>query len=55
MRKLKVWFRANFKDYPYWRVRYKDGRITRLLYHREAYGLAKVFKGKIKIDYSVNL
>ena len=51
MKKVKIWFRAVFLDYPFWRVYYKDGKKTRLLYYREAKGLADVFNGKLKIDY----
>jgi hypothetical protein len=51
IKKLVRWYKANLRDYPYWRVIYKDGRRTRLLYWREANGLAKVFEGKLVIDY----
>lgn len=35
---------------PYWRVTYKDGKTTRLLYYREAKSLAEVFNGKLWYD-----
>jgi len=54
MRKLKIWFKAVWLDYPYWRVTYKDGKRTRLLHWIEANGLAETFNGKSWIDYSVN-
>ena len=52
-KKIKIWYRAIFLDYPYWRVTYKTGERTRLLYWREANGLKEVFKGKLRIDYTV--
>jgi hypothetical protein len=52
---IKVWWRANMSDYPYWRVTYKDGKRTHLLYWHEANGLKNVFNGKMSIDYSVPL
>jgi len=51
MKKLRIWFRAHFLDYPYWRVDYENGERTRLLYYREAFGCSKVFNGKLYIDY----
>jgi len=48
---VRTWFRANFQDYPYWRVTYKDGKRTRLLYWGEAHSLKQVFGGKLCIDY----
>lgn len=51
MEKFRIWFRANFLDYRYWRVTYKDGKETRLLYYAEAKGLKDVFGGKLWIDY----
>lgn len=53
MKKLKIWFRAHFLDYPYWRVTYKDGKRTHALYWAEANGLKECFNGKIWIDYSI--
>lgn len=35
---------------PYWRVTYKDGRQTRLLYYKEAKSLAETFDGKYWYD-----
>jgi hypothetical protein len=55
MKKLRIWFRVVWSDYPYWRVLYKDGKRTTLLYWREANGLAQVFNGKLIIDYTVEL
>lgn len=55
MRRLRIWFRANFLDYRYWRVQYKDGVKTIKLHYAEAKGLAEVFNGKLYIDYTVNL
>lgn len=55
MNKIKIWFHANFLDYQYWRVTYKDGRQTRLLFYSEAKGLAETFNGKLRIDYTVTI
>lgn len=52
--KLKIWFRAIFLDYWYWRVKYNDGRITRRLSYGEAKSLKDFFGGKLYIDYSLN-
>ncbi len=46
------WWKAQMLDYPYWRVQYKDGTRTRLLYYPEAKGLADVFNGRLYIDYN---
>jgi len=54
-RKILIWQRAFWLDYPYWRVTYKDGRRTQLLYWKEADGLKEVFGGKLWIDYSVKI
>ena len=51
MQKFKIWWKATWLDYPYWRIIYKDGKRTRLLYWKEANGLAQVFNGKLIIDY----
>lgn len=51
---ITIWWKTTMLDYPYWRVIYKDGKRTRLLYWCEAKGLAKTFNGKLRIDYSVN-
>ena len=48
---LLIWWRANFQDWPYWRVTYKDGVRTRLLFWREANGCKETFNGKLWIDY----
>jgi hypothetical protein len=53
--KIIIWFRANFQDHPYWRVIYKDGKRTHLLYWREANGLKETFNGKLIIDYTITL
>ncbi len=55
MRNVKIWFRAHFGDWPYWRVLYRNGEKTRLLYYNEAKGLSEVFNGKLYIDYSITL
>ena len=55
LRKFKIWCRATIGDYPYWRVLYKDGTRTRLLYWAEANGCAETFKGKLIIDYTITL
>jgi hypothetical protein len=55
MRYLRIWWRARFRNYPFWRVYYKDGSRTFLLYYREAKGLAETFNGKLVIDYTINL
>ena len=52
MKAIIIWYRAVLLDYPYWRVIYKDGVRTRLLYRAEAHGLSKVFNGKLIIDYT---
>jgi len=49
---VATWWKATMLDYPYWRVTYKDGKRTRLLYWREANGLKDVFNGKLWIDYN---
>lgn len=54
-RKLKIFFRAVMFDWPYWRVEYRDGRHTRLLYYRDAQGLADAFDGRLYIDYKVTI
>lgn len=53
MKKLRIFIRACFYDYPYWRVLYKDGDKTRLLYHNEAKELKQTFGGRLIIDYKV--
>lgn len=50
--KIVIWWKATVLDYPYWRVTYKDGKRTHLLYWREAKGLKDVFNGKLWIDYN---
>ncbi len=52
-RKIKIWFRAVVLDYPYWRVTYKDGGITRLLLLGEAVSLVFIWGGRLWIDYDV--
>lgn len=52
--KIVIWFRAVFLDYPYWRIHYKDGKKSYLLYYAEAKSVAETFNGKVKIDYTVN-
>jgi hypothetical protein len=49
--RIVIWWKANMLDYPYWRVTYKDGKQTSLLYWREASNLKDVFNGKLWIDY----
>ncbi len=54
MEKIKIWYRANFLDYPYWRVTYyEDMKRTKLLYYGEAQPLSEIFNGRPWIDYSV--
>jgi hypothetical protein len=53
MRKIKIWIRARFCDWPYWRVTYNNGERTYRLHYREAKGLRDVFGGKLWIDYSI--
>ena len=62
MRKhIKIWFRAIFLNYPYWRVTYSPEDVhcankkTRLLYYGEAKSLKDVFGGKLWIDYTVEI
>lgn len=51
MTNIKIWFRAVFLDYPYWRLTYPDGGMTRKLTWFEAYSLKQTFGGKLWIDY----
>ena len=53
MRKIKIWFRAQLFDWPYWRVTYPDGKRTHCLHLEEAKGLRDIFKGKMWIDYTL--
>ena len=53
IKKLIIWYRAMFLDYPYWRIYYPDGERSTLLYYDEAYGVAEVYNGKLRIDYGV--
>lgn len=52
---VRIWFRAVFKGYPYWRVIYTNGARSINLHFGEAYGLAEVFEGKVVIDYDVEI
>lgn len=52
---IKIWYRAIFCDDWYWRVKYKDGKITKRLSYGEAKSLQKCFGGKIYIDYSIKI
>jgi hypothetical protein len=52
-RKIKIWLRAVILNYPYWRVTYRDGGMTRLLRLGEAASLATIFSGRLWVDYSV--
>jgi hypothetical protein len=51
MKKLKIWWLAWICDYPFFRVTYKDGQRTHVLFQAEASGLKDVFGGKMWIDY----
>lgn len=51
IKKLKIWWLAWVCDYPFFRVIYKDGQITHVLFQAEAKGLRGVFNGKMIIDY----
>ena len=55
MRKIKIFIRAVFKDYWYWRVTYPNGERTRLLSYGEASSLQNVYGGKLWIDYNIKL
>lgn len=48
LRKDEYWLWNMAK--PYWRVRYKDNRETRLLGYREAKSLAETFDGVFYYD-----
>ena len=52
LRIIIISWKASVWDYPYWRVTYKDGKRTRLLYYREAIGLKDVFDGRMWIDFN---
>lgn len=51
---VRTWYRANFQNYPYWRVTYPNGERTILLYRSKARNLQEVFGGKIWIDFEQN-
>ena len=51
MRKIKIWYMANFTDRLVWRVTYPDGKRTRLQCWSDANELYKIFGGKLWIDY----
>ena len=51
MRKLKIWWLAWVRGYPFFRVIYKNGERTYPLYESEAIGLRDVFDGKMIVDY----
>ncbi len=53
MRKIRIWLRANLFNWPYWRVTYGDGDITRPLKKHEARGLSECFGGEVWIDYTI--
>lgn len=59
---VKIWWRANFMDYSYWRVTFppdikRSGAQfeTRLLGYDEAWNLKEIYGGDLWIDYSVEL
>lgn len=49
---IKRYFEAHLLGYPYWRVEYKTGEKTFLLFYSEARGLADTFNGRLFIDYN---
>ncbi len=55
MKKIIIWWRANFCDDRYWRVTYSDGSRTFPLCYHEAKGLYDCFgkNGKLWIDYEL--
>ena len=53
-RNVKIWFRAYFLGYAYWRLT-KDGHTTELLNWKDAASYALFWGGKIWIDYAVEL
>ena len=55
MKKFRVWWMANILNYPFWRVSYRDGKLSRLLYYKEAKGLTDVFNGILWIDYDYGI
>lgn len=48
---IRCFFKAKFLNYPFWRVKYEDGRSTRLLHYEEAKSLRDCIGGKLYIDY----
>ena len=51
MGKILKWIIANTSDRLVWRVKYLDGRKTRLLSYHEASNLKQIYGGKLYIDY----
>jgi len=49
--KLRIWWMARVKDWPFYRVTYPDGRKTIALHRAEAIGLRDVFGGNMWLDY----
>ena len=52
--RIRIWYRANFKNDQLWRVNFPRGERTRLLFFREAHGLAQVCDGMLWIDYQAD-
>jgi hypothetical protein len=52
MKNLKIWWLAWVCDYPFFRVIYSDGSKTYPIDKDEAFNLASIFNGKVKLDYS---
>ena len=53
IRWIIIGFRAIFLNYPYWRVEYNDGGITKLLYFSEAFDLRIQNGGQLFIDFEI--
>ena len=51
IKQIRIWFMDKFQNYPFWRVVYPDGTMSRPLYISEARGLAEVYQGKLIIDF----
>ena len=49
---IKQWYLAHFTKSACWKVKYPDGRTTRLLPWNEAKNLSEIFGGKIYVEYN---
>lgn len=53
IRIIRIYVRAHLFDWPYWVIYYPDGQKSYPLHYGEAYGIAKVYGGILKIDYNL--